>query len=110
MVMQVNATEVSPEEVLSDNVYFYDKDSKQLMIAETKEPLVMVDPSKDKASLEAEKSDKADKAKTSEKAKPGKDDKPKSSKDKLAEGKAKVAAKDAEPKLPKDKVKHQEIN
>ena len=110
MVMQVNATEVSPEEVLSDNVYFYDKDSKQLMIAETKEPLVMVDPSKDKAPLEAEKPDKADKAKASEKAKPVKDDKPKSIKDKLAEGKAKVAAKDAEPKLPKDKVKHQEIN
>lgn len=107
MVMQVNATEVSPEEVLSDNVYFYDKDAKQLMIAETKEPLVMVDPSKDKATREVEK---ADKAKAPEKTKPIKDDKPKSIKDKLAEGKAKVAARDAEPKIPKDKVKHQEIS
>ena len=107
MVMQVNATEVSPEEVLSDNVYFYDKDSKQLMIAETKEPLVMVDPSKEVKSKETEKTDKAVKT---EKEKPAKDDKSKSIKDKLADGKAKVAAKDAEPKIPKDKVKRPEID
>ncbi|MGB4661427.1 MAG: DUF5688 family protein [Mobilitalea sp.] len=39
MVKEVNETQVSMEERLSDNVYFFDKDEKQLMIAETKEPM-----------------------------------------------------------------------
>ena len=92
MVSEVNANEVAPEEVLSDNVYFYDKDAKQLMIAETKEPLVLKEAGKEVVSKQKEMADR-----------------PKTIKDKLADGKAKVAEKSAEPKLPKDKSKGQEI-
>ena len=45
MVREVNDTQVSPEEVLSYNVYFYDKDKKQLMLAATKEPMEIKSPS-----------------------------------------------------------------
>lgn len=41
MVRSVNEEQVLPEEVLSDNVYFYDRNSKQLQIAKTKEPLTL---------------------------------------------------------------------
>ena len=97
MVREVNDTQVSPEEVLSYNVYFYDKDEKQLMLAETREPMELKDPSKDKNVPEK---------KAPEKKEP---EKPKSIKERLNEGKAKVAAKDAEPKTPKAKSKGVEI-
>lgn len=82
MVREVNATQVAPEEVLSDNVYFYDKDEKMLYVAETKEPCVL------KAS---EKKDPAkDSVKKAEKKPEAKD--AGSIKDKLTEGKDKSAA------------------
>lgn len=42
MVHEVNSTQVAPEEVLSDNVYYYDKDARVLMIAESKEILDVI--------------------------------------------------------------------
>lgn len=95
MVREVNDTQVSPEEVLSYNVYFYDKDEKQLMLAETKEPMELKDPSKDKKAPEKKAPEKSE---------------AKSIKDKLNEGKAKVAAKESEPKAPKTKTKDQELS
>ncbi len=41
MVREVNGTQVPPEEVLSDNVYFYDKDVKTIYIAKSNEPCVL---------------------------------------------------------------------
>ena len=97
MVREVNDTQVSAEEVLSYNVYFYDKDEKQLMLAETKEPMELKEVSKDK--------------KAPEKKSPEKTEEAKSIKDKLSDGKAKAAAqKEAEPKAPKAKAKSQEIS
>lgn len=95
MVREVNDTQVSPDEVLSYNVYFYDKDEKQLMLAETKEPMELKEASKDK--------------KVPEKKEPEKTEKTKSIKDRMNEGKAKVAQQDAEPKMPKAKSKGVEI-
>ena len=95
MVREVNDTQVSPDEVLSYNVYFYDKDEKQLMLAETKEPMELKDPSKYKKAPEKKDPEKSE---------------AKSIKDKLSEGKAKVAAKEAEPKEPKAKNKDQELS
>lgn len=46
MVSEVNVNEVLPEEVLSDNVYMYDREAKQLMIAETREPMILEDVTK----------------------------------------------------------------
>ena len=37
MVKEVNATQLAPDEILSDNVYYYDRTEKKLMFAETKE-------------------------------------------------------------------------
>ena len=90
MVQEVNATQLEPEDRLSNNVYLYDRTDKQLMIADTKEPLKLQDMTKDQAKSQ----DK---------------DKPKSIKDRLEEGKAKVAAKALEPKPVKDKVKQKSI-
>ena len=42
MVHEVNSTQVAPEEVLSDNVYYYDKDARALMIAKSKEVLDVI--------------------------------------------------------------------
>lgn len=42
MVHEVNSTQVAPEEVLSDNVYYYDKDSRTLMMAESREILDVI--------------------------------------------------------------------
>lgn len=47
MVHEVNMTQVAPEEVLSDNVYFYDKDTKELSIAGEKDPMRLVNPDKE---------------------------------------------------------------
>ncbi len=47
MVRDVNATQVAPDEVLSDNVYYYDKDVKTIYIAATNEPCVLVSDGKD---------------------------------------------------------------
>lgn len=37
MVKEVNATQLAPDEILSDTVYFYDRRERKLMFAETKE-------------------------------------------------------------------------
>lgn len=37
IVKEVNATQLAPDEILSDTVYFYDRRQKKLMFAETKE-------------------------------------------------------------------------
>ena len=44
MVFEVNRTQVAPQEVLSDTVYLFDKDTHQLLIAETREPMEIQDP------------------------------------------------------------------
>lgn len=107
MVHDVNSTQVAPDEVLSDNVYFYDKDQKQLMLAETKELMVLIDNTKAVEKEEVkEKEAKVSKASKAEKVE---SDKPKSIKERLDEGKAKVAAKDVETKETKVKAKSQEI-
>ena len=86
MVRDVNDTQLDVQDRLSYNVYLYSKEEKQLMIADTKEPLKLEEPGK--------KQDK---------------EKPKSIKDRLEEGKAKSAAKAAEPKPAKTKSKQQTI-
>ncbi len=85
MVREVNDTQLDVQDRLSYNVYLYSKEEKQLMIADTKEPLKLEDPGK--------KQDK---------------EKPKSIKDRLEEGKAKSAAKALEPKPEKAK-NHQKV-
>lgn len=37
MVREVNATQLAPDEILSDTVYYYDRNMRKLMFAETKE-------------------------------------------------------------------------
>ena len=81
MVREVNDTQLDVQDRLSYNVYLYSKEEKQLMIADTKEPLKL------EASLK--KQDK---------------EKPRSIKDKLEAGKAKSAAKALEPKPEKAKT------
>lgn len=81
MVRDVNATQVAPDEVLSDNVYFYDKDVKSLYIAATNEPCVLESDGKDFSKLEkAKKAEKAEKPRETG-----------SIKEKIAEGKEKSA-------------------
>ncbi len=82
MVRDVNDTQLDAQDRLSYNVYLYSREEKQLMIADTKEPLKLEEPGK--------KQDK---------------EKPKSIKDRLEEGKAKSAAKALEPKPAKTKTK-----
>jgi hypothetical protein len=98
MVKDVNSTQVAPDEVLSDNVYFYDREEKNLCIATTKEPLVLECVSKDSeksVQKNAEKSADRNVHKTSEKKTADKAsreaEEPKSIKDRLAEGKEKSA-------------------
>ncbi len=80
MVKEVNDTQLDVQDRLSYNVYLYSKEEKQLMIADTKEPLKLEDPDK--------KQDK---------------EKHKSIKDRLEEGKAKSAEKALELKPEKAK-------
>lgn len=77
MVRDVNATQVSAEEFLSNNVYYYNRDDKCLFIAETMEPCVL-------------HSDGKDFRNTKEKKEPEKSE-PKTIKERLAEGKEKAA-------------------
>ena len=97
MVRDVNATQVAPDEVLSDNVYLYDKDAKSLYIAATNEPCVLESDGKDFS--------KPDKEVKAEKVKAAKEDKPLreagSIKEKLAEGKEKASK---TPEIPKDAI------
>ena len=97
MVRDVNATQVAPDEVLSDNVYFYDKDVKSLYIAATNEPCVLESDGKDY--MGANKDKKADKAKASKEEKAPKE--AGSIKEKLAQGREKVAM---TPEIPKDVI------
>lgn len=103
MVKNVNRTQVSPDEVLSDNVYIYDREAKSLQIASTKEPLVLECVNNEQSRKNAEKSahkalekafQKTDRA--SEEAH--------SIKDRLAEGKEKSAMSlgDVSDKLPQE--------
>lgn len=89
MVRDVNETQVAPDEVLSDNVYFYDKDVKSLYIAATNEPCVLESDGKDFS--KPEKAKKAEKAERPREAG--------SIKEKLAEGKEKSANL---PEIPKE--------
>lgn len=41
MVREVNSTQVAPEEVLSENVYYYDKEKNEISFAATKEAIVL---------------------------------------------------------------------
>lgn len=104
MVREVNETQVAPDEVLSDNVYFYDKDAKSLYIAATNEPCVLESDGKDFSKADKEmKAEKADKVKPADKDKAPKE--AKSIKDRLAEGKEKASNTPSIPKeiAPKDK-------
>ena len=110
MVREVNETQVAPDEILSDNVYFYDKDAKSLYIAATNEPCVLESDGKDFSKPDKEmKAEKPEKAEKADKVKPADKDKTpkeaKSIKDRLAEGKEKVANAPSIPKeiTPKDK-------
>jgi len=40
-VKEVNETQVAPDEILSDNVYYYDRDTKTIYIAATHEPCIL---------------------------------------------------------------------
>ena len=82
MVKDVNSTQVAPDEVLSDNVYFYDREAKTLYITATNEPCVLESDGKDFSSKEKKRADK-----TSEKAAEKAESGSKSLKDRLADGK-----------------------
>ena len=82
MVKDVNSTQVAPDEVLSDNVYFYDREAKTLYITATNEPCVLESDGKDFSTKEKKRADKASE-KATEKAESGS----KSLKDRLADGK-----------------------
>ena len=43
MIVEVNSTQVSPEEVLSDHPYFYDMDTHELKFAETMEVMELIE-------------------------------------------------------------------
>lgn len=105
MVKDVNATQVAPDEVLSDNVYFYDKDARNIYIAATNEPCVLESDGKDFS--KPDKDRKAEKPKTADKEKAP--EKAGSIKEKLAEGKAKAASAPEMTKEAVSKVKGREI-
>ena len=46
MVSEINLTQVNPTERLSDNVYLYDKNAKQLFRTDTMEPMQFVNDTK----------------------------------------------------------------
>ena len=93
MVKEVNETQVAPDEVLSDNVYYYDKDAKNLYLAATNEPCVLESDGKDFSKSDKDK--KTEKPKAPEKT-PKED---KSIRDRLSEGKEKAAK---TPEIPKE--------
>ena len=43
MVREINATQVPPEEVLSDKVYYYDRNQKALMFADSMEIISLIE-------------------------------------------------------------------
>lgn len=93
MVCEVNATQVEPEEVLSNHVYFYDKELKQLQLAETKEPMTLREGNKDVAAKVAKKEET-------------KEQKP--IKDRLNDGKEKAQQQTDEPRETKSQLRRLE--
>ena len=94
MVVDVNETQVAPDEVLSNQVYFYDKAQKQLMIAQTQEPMILRGTVKNDAMRDGAKREAGEK---------------KPIKERLDAGKEKVSQKDAEPKETKSQVRRKEL-
>lgn len=95
MVQEVNATQVAPNEVLSDHVYEYDSETKEIYRADKAEEHMQ-----SKEAAKAERSEKAGKSEKTEEKRP-------SLKAKLAEKKKEVSEKSKESKgleLNKDKV------
>ena len=90
MVQNVNRTQVSPDEVLSDNVYIYDREAKSLQIASTKEPLVLECVNNEQSRKNAEKTAHKASEKASQKTDRASEE-AHSIKDRLAEGKEKSA-------------------
>ena len=90
MVQDVNAGQVAPEERLSDHVYMYDSQAKELVLADKMEERQQQRAEAQKDAKEAEQSDKPGKAERGEK-------KPErvSMKEKLPEKKAEVAKNEA---------------
>lgn len=67
IVQDINRTMVAVDEVLSDSVYLYDKDKRQLMIADTLEVMELKDPKNEKVFLREDKADKREKISIKEK-------------------------------------------
>ena len=92
MVQDVNAGQVAPEERLSDHVYMYDSQEKELVLADKMEERQQQRAEAQKDAKEAEQSDKPGKAERGEK-KPERERV--SMKEKLPEKKAQVAKNEA---------------
>ena len=92
MVQDVNAGQVAPEERLSDHVYMYDSQEKELVLADKMEERQQQRAEAQKDAKEAEQSDKPGKAEKGEK-KPERERV--SMKEKLPEKKAEVAKNEA---------------
>ena len=92
MVQDVNAGQVAPEERLSDHVYMYDSQEKELVLADKMEERQQQRAEAQKEAKEAEQGDKPDKAERGEK-KPERERV--SMKEKLPEKKAEVAKNEA---------------
>ena len=103
MVKNVNRTQVSPDEVLSDNVYIYDREAKSLQIASTKEPLVLECVNNEQSRKNAEKTAHKASDKVAQKADRVSEE-AHSIKDRLVEGKEKSAMSlgDVSDKLPQE--------
>jgi regulator of protease activity HflC (stomatin/prohibitin superfamily) len=92
MVQDVNAGQVAPEERLSDHVYMYDSQAKELVLADKMEERQQQRAEAQKDAKEAEQADKPGKAERGEK-KPERERV--SMKEKLPEKKAEVAKNEA---------------
>ena len=97
MVQDVNAGQVAPEERLSDHVYMYDSQEKELVLADKMEERQQQRAEAQKDAKEAEQSDKPGKAERGEK-KPERERV--SMKEKLPEKKAEVAKNEANRERP----------
>lgn len=103
MVQDVNAGQVAPEERLSDHVYMYDSQEKELVLADKMEERQQARAEAQKEDKSAEKSDRIDKSERTEK-KPERERV--SMKDKLTEKKAEVAKNElSRPHPAKDKTR-----
>ena len=97
MVQDVNAGQVAPEERLSDHVYMYDSQAKELVLADKMEERQQQRAEAQKDAKEAEQGDKPGKTERGEK-KPERERV--SMKEKLPEKKAEVAKNEANRERP----------